>query len=126
MWSGRALRSGVACSQFSSRSGCRCAPLPRTWPARTHEALAQNSVSRPAPRVTLGHREAAGPVAATTARSVGLLCALVGDMPVHPVVPVQGIGGALTVLEASVLPTLVGERTPVCKPRVAVIAGQHL
>ena len=45
---------------------------------------------------------------------VGLSEALVGDMRVHSVVPVQGIRGALTVLEASVEPlTRIGARTPV-------------
>jgi hypothetical protein len=47
-------------------------------------------------------------------------------MPVHSVVPVQGIGGALTILETSVLPAVIGQRTPVWKPRVAVIASHHL
>jgi hypothetical protein len=47
-------------------------------------------------------------------------------MPVHSVVPVQDIGGALTLLVASVAPTCVGERTPVWKPRVTAIAGHHL
>jgi hypothetical protein len=39
--------------------------------------------------------------------------AVVGDMSVHSVVPVQGIGGACTFFEASVPSTCVGERTPV-------------
>ena len=48
------------------------------------------------------------------ARSVGLSEALVGDMRVHSVVPVQGIRGALTVFEASVEPlTHIRSRTPV-------------
>jgi hypothetical protein len=45
------------------------------------------------------------------ARSIGE--AVVGDMSVHSVVPVQGIGGACTFFEASVPSTCVGERTPV-------------
>ena len=58
---------------------------------------------------------------------VGLSEALVGDMRVHSVVPVQGIRGALTVLEASVEPlTHIGARTPVWKPRVTVEAGHDL
>ena len=58
---------------------------------------------------------------------VGLSEALVGDVRVHSVVTVQGVRGALTVLEASVEPlTHIGARTPVWKPRVTVKTGHDL
>src|SRR5689334_5106543 len=45
-------------------------------------------------------------------------------MLVHSFVFVQGIRSAIAVMEVSVPPIRLGERTPVWKPRMAVIAGR--